>query len=423
MRKKRGVSAQEPGGEEVPGTGGRPSRGTLAVVFVAFSILMILTGISDALRGVFLPTFRKHFELSGQQSSWIIMISYVGNLIFLLAGGRFVDRVRRRTALITILGIWCAAFAIYFLTDSYVWLLFGMIFSMGASTLLSTTLNVFSAAVFVSSPGLFINLFGFIQGIGTSGSQNLFGNLAEEFRAWQITNGIMLAVAAAMLLLICVGVRIPEERPRMDAARALQGNLSYRQILRVPAFRWLVLVFGFYFVAEHGIMNWMTTYAQDGLGLTFQDGTLLLSVFFLGITIGRLILSPLVDRLGMFRCFGLFAAVATALYVTGMLLGRPGIWLVAASGFFCALLYPTMVLMVGAFFPRESIATATGTVISVGTLFDIAFNLFFGGLSDQIGIRLAILVLPVCMAAFMASFVMLYRLKRRRSRTASCDNQ
>ena len=53
-------------------------------------LLMIFTGASDALRGVFLPLFRDHFALSQSQASRIIMMSYVGNLIFLLVGGIYV---------------------------------------------------------------------------------------------------------------------------------------------------------------------------------------------------------------------------------------------------------------------------------------------------------------------------------------------
>ena len=64
-------------------------------LLLSFSVLMILTGISDSLRGVFLPTFQTHFALSSTQSSMIIMVSYIGNLIFLLIGGKLVDKYQK----------------------------------------------------------------------------------------------------------------------------------------------------------------------------------------------------------------------------------------------------------------------------------------------------------------------------------------
>lgn len=389
-----------------------PTKGSLAAVFLSFAVIMILAGSSDALRGVFLPTFRSHFALTGSQSSWIIMISYVGNLLFLLLGGRFVDRVSRKTAMLTIMLVLIGAFAIYVCTDNYYWLLFGMIFSMGASTLLSTTLNVFASAIFLASPGLSVNLFGFIHGIGTSSSQNLFGRIAGEFGNWRLINGGMLVVLAVMLLLVAFVVRVPE---REDGVRPLPAETekpSYRAVLKNPAFKWLGMIFGFYFMAEHGVMNWMTTYAADGFGLSQEDGAMLLSLFFLGTTVGRLLLSPLVDKLGMFRCFRLFAVAATACYILGFLLGRPGLWVISGSGLLFSVLYPTMVLMISKYFPKNVISTATGVIISTGTLFDIAFNLCFGGLADRIGIRLAVFILPLGMAAFCVCYFLL----RKRAR-------
>lgn len=43
--------------------------------------------------------------------------------------------------------------------------------------------------------------------------------------------------------------------------RHQKGGYDWRII--VP----YVLVFGFYFIAEHGVMNWMVAYGVDGLGL------------------------------------------------------------------------------------------------------------------------------------------------------------
>lgn len=380
------------------------------ILLLNFSILMILTGVSDALRGVFLPTFQTHFEISSTQSSMIIMLGYIGNLIFLLIGGKLVDKYQKKPVLLCILGIWCLSFILYTFTDNYWCLLFGMIFSMGASTLLSTTINILTPVVFLSSPGFIINLFGFIQGIGTSGSQNIIGRFADNMTSWHIANGVMLGIAILMIGFLFL-IRFPD---RIQTARVVRT--SYRQTFRNPAFPFLVVIFGFYFIAEHGIMNWMTAYATQELGMSLSDGAMYLSLFFLGCTVGRLVLSPLVDKLGIFRCFGIISTIATVLYIPGILLGKSTLLLVSISGFFFSILYPTLVLMVNYYYPAGTIATAVGAVISIGTLFDIAFNLFFGTLIDAIGFRLAIYVLPVSMAAFWL-FYFIFRKKIKPLRT------
>ena len=46
---------------------------------------------------------------------------------------------------------------------------------------------------------------------------------------------------------------------------------------RQPGFWLLVVIFGFYFVAEHGIMNWLVAYGTGALGLEASPGGLYLS--------------------------------------------------------------------------------------------------------------------------------------------------
>ena len=69
---------------------------------------------------------------------------------------------------------------------------------------------------------------------------------------------LILGAVAFVLLLFC---NVPEEAAAPADAPAQKGGYDWRII--VP----YVLVFGFYFIAEHGVMNWMVAYGVDGLGL------------------------------------------------------------------------------------------------------------------------------------------------------------
>ena len=66
------------------------------IVFIAFSICMIVLGASDSLRGIFSIVFQDYYELSTTQLSMIVTISYLGNLVFLLCGGNFLDRFNKK---------------------------------------------------------------------------------------------------------------------------------------------------------------------------------------------------------------------------------------------------------------------------------------------------------------------------------------
>ena len=353
------------------------------LTFAAFVVLMVGLGSSDSLRGIFSPVFSSHFALSATQLGLIVTVSYIGNLVFLLVGGNVIERFEKKKALLALTGIWMAALAVFAFTDNYYLLLAGMFCAMGASTLLNTTLNL---------------LF-FTQGIGTSGSQSLLGRYATDIGFWHKTNLVLLALGAAAVLLLAFST-VPG--PRADGphpAKRQSGVLKNRAALP------LVFVFGFYFIAEHGVMNWLVAYATAGLGMEQAKASNYLAVFFGGVMLGRLVLSPLVDRLGILKSMGVFGSLSAVLYIAGVVGGAAAMPLWAASGFFLSILYPTLVMSIRLFFPHGQVAGAAGTIISVASLFDILFNVGFGRLVDTLGYGVSIYVLPLAMAAFIITFL------------------
>lgn len=367
------------------------------LTFASFILIMIALGSSDSLRGIFSSIFQSHFNLSTTQLSMIVTVSYLGNLIFLLVGGKLMDKYQRKTSLMVTVMIWLCALGLFLLTDNYYCLLVGMFFAMGASTLINTTINIITPALFAASPGFIVNFLFFTQGVGTSGSQTLLGNNAKGFSAWKITILILLALGMASLILM-VFIKIPSPQ------RTAQGSHDFRSILRSKPFVFLVFIFGFYFIAEHGILNWLVAYSTNSLGLSMGKASNYLAVFFGGITIGRLLLSPLVDKFGVIKSLRIFSIISAVLYIVGIAFGGAVIILLSLAGFFMSIIYPTLVMTITKFYPSNSISTVTGMVISVASVFDILFNMVFGRLIDSIGYQRSFLILPISMALFVVLF-------------------
>ena len=283
------------------------------LTFFAFVVLMVGLGSNDSLRGIFSTIFQEHFSLTTTQLGLIVTASYIGNLVFLLVGGNLSTRFSKKRVLQVLILIWMAALALFAFTSNYTVLLIGMALALGSSTLLNTTMNLITPLLFATAPGFFVNFLFFTQEIGTSGSQYILGSHADGFAFWQHTNLVLLILGAVafVLLLFC---NVPEEAAAPADAPAQKGGYDWRII--VP----YVLVFGFYFIAEHGVMNWMVAYGVDGLGLPQASAAKYLSVFFGGMMIGRLCLSPLVDKLGAIKSLAAFGGVSCVLYLIGSLL-------------------------------------------------------------------------------------------------------
>ena len=155
--------------------GARMEKSNRRIALIGFAILMVGLGISDSLRGIFSGIFQTHFALTAKGLSTIIAVSYAGNLCFLLAGGRIMDKIDRKKAFLGFLAVWMCAMLVFLLTDNYYALLVGMFLAMGASTLLNTSITLITPFIFATSPAMIVNVLFFTQGIGTSGGQSLIG--------------------------------------------------------------------------------------------------------------------------------------------------------------------------------------------------------------------------------------------------------
>lgn len=369
------------------------------LTFLAFVVLMVGLGSNDSLRGIFSTIFQEHFSLTTTQLGLIVTASYIGNLVFLLVGGNLSTRFSQKRVLQVLILIWMAALALFAFTSNYTVLLIGMALALGSSTLLNTTMNLITPLLFATAPGFFVNFLFFTQEIGTSGSQYILGSHADGFAFWQHTNLVLLILGAVafVLLLFC---NVPEEAADPADTPAQKGGYDWRII--VP----YVLVFGFYFIAEHGVMNWMVAYGVDGLGLPQASAAKYLSVFFGGMMIGRLCLSPLVDKLGALKSLAAFGGVSCVLYLIGSLGGAVTMPVWAISGLSFSILYPTLVMSIRLYFPAQQVSGAAGTILSIASLADILFNVGFGKLVDMAGYAVSIRVLPLSVLAFFIVFML-----------------
>ena len=371
---------------------------------LCFGVLMLGLGSSDSLRGIFSPVFQEHYSVGGKGLSMMVVISYVGNLLFLSVGGKMMDTFDRKKVAMGMLGIWMAAVLLNVLTDSYPMILLSMFLALGASTMLNTTVNLLTPMVCAEYAGMMVNIFFFIQGIGTSGSQFLLGRFAFSYDGWKMINGVLFAVGLVSLVLFAMVNLKPEKIKPKTIQKKKPQDMPGASI-----FWLLVLMMGFYFIGEHGIMNWMLTYCMNALQMPSHTASTYLSIFWGGMTVGRLVFAPVVQKLGVRKSLKYFGGAGTVLFVTGVLSGSKGVILLSSSGLLISILYPTMVLFFQQIYPVSVVATKTGAIISAATIADIVFNAGFGALSDSMGIQISFLILPVCMVLYYCFYLLLLR--------------
>lgn len=388
------------------------------IFIICFGILMVGLGSSDALRGIFAPVFQERYELNDSQLSLIVTASYIGNLLFLSVGGRLLDRFNRKKVMIGTVCIWICAILLNLVTDRYEFILISMFLGLGASTLLNTTINILTPVVCAGLAGLMVNVFFFIQGIGTSGSQFLLGRYAFDYSGWKWINFVLLLIGAvAVVLLLLAKLSGTDEREKAESKTETKTESRGEDMSGLQksgrVFWILVAMLGCYFIGEHGIMNWLLSYCISAFSMAADRASVYLSVFWGGMTIGRLLFAPVVQKMGTKKSLKLFGGAGTILFCLGILLGETGILLLSLSGFAISIIYPTTILFFQQIYPASVAATKTGTIISLATIADILFNLAFGMIIDWAGYRSSFLILLVCMAGFYVLYLTLLKIMKR----------
>ena len=358
-------------------------------IFFSFAVLMFALGASDAMRGVFSFIFTEHFSLNANGLSNIVTISYIGNLLFLAIGGNIIDRMNTKYAFQMFIIIWILSQFLFLLTDSYNYLLCGMFVAMGTSTLLNTTIHIATPTIFEKSPAFLVNLLFFIQGIGTSLSQSVIGNIAVDFNSWHKVNLGLITIGLIPFVLsffIDFGKKIKKQK------------ISVRSEIFSSDFIVMVIMMGCYFIAEHGVLNWLVMYITNGLNLT--SANTYTSIFFGLITIGRLVLGAFVDKIGVLKSLRYFSIIAAVMFFIGVKGGEKARILLSLSGFMFSIIYPILVMLISRLWDINIATSMSGIIISIASLADIAFNALFGNIADILGYKNAFIIMPIFMIIY-----------------------
>jgi FHS family L-fucose permease-like MFS transporter len=171
-----------------------------------------------------------------------------------------------------------------------------------------------------------------------------------------------------------------------------------RDALRHPHLRYGVLAIFFYVGAEVSIGSVLVNFLSMpgiGEGLTEQEATRYVSLYWGGALVGRLVGTVLLARLDPRRLLGIFALVVMALLAVTMLAGG-GLakWAVVSIGLFNSIMFPTIFALAIA---RLGALTGKGSSLLVMAIVGGAVvPLAMGWVADHHGLQLSFLLPMLC---------------------------
>lgn len=360
--------------------------------------VMIITAITEGLINIFTVPIKNDFHITDTKLSLMFMFGTIAYLICNYVGGALCEKIGQKklfliglfgAALTNLLQAWSPNFTIFLIAFAII---------QGFLGLMSIAANTVIPIIWITGQAIAMNLTHFAYGVGLSASQKLSGVLMTDGVGWRriyIGSAILTIIVFAMFLFIKLpSVKREKEEEKISLLVVLQDKLVW----------FFFIGLGFYIMAEQGTGRWLPTYIKSTYNnMTESKIASYISIFFLLLTIGRLIGGFIVEKIGAMKAVKIFSLIGGILFVIGLLVGKNGLYIVSSAGFFFSIMFPTIVVIISNTFKKNT-AYITGIIIALGSVVNTVLSLLVGVISDSIGIKYAVFIMPV---SILITFVFL----------------
>lgn len=359
-------------------------------------VIMILMATTEGFINIFGTTIKGDFALSDTRYSLMFTLGSIAYLIFNYVGGSLCDKLGQKNLfLIGLIGVTLGNLILATALNFNIFTI-GFIIMQLFMGMMSIAANTIIPLLWITGQAIIMNLTHFSYGAGLSITQKLAGVFLNKGITWR---NIYLIGALISLIVFIVFVFI--KLPKSKVSKA-EKNISLKEILTKKVSWYFIFAMGFYIMAEQSTGRWLPGFIKISYSnLNESQIASYISLFFVSLTLGRLIGGFIAEKLGEIKTVIIFSISGGILFILGLLLGKNGLYIISLSGFFFSIIFPTLVIIVGNTF-KISTAYTTGVIISFAGIVNTSMNLALGFLSDLIGIEKAIFLVPI---AILMTFI------------------
>jgi fucose permease len=318
-------------------------------------------------------------------------------------GGFLTERIGRRSVLM--LGAVSGALGLLASAASPVWALFlaaNVLVSWG-SGFVDAGVNGLFLDIYRDARGSSLNFLHLFFSLGSLIAPVLIGTLVSAGLHWRAVL-VVTAVGFLLLLLPLATAGMPSGRHAARAPDAAANESSRAEASMLP-FVLLAIGIALYAGAEVGVSNWLVRFLAS---VPLAQATVVLSLFWAGHAVGRLLSRWVAERLDYFAFTVACTLLASASLAAAVIV--PWYPLVAAlfalSGLFYGPVYPMIMALGGNIYPHR-LSALSGSLTTAAAVGVIVYPASMGFLASQIGLRggmigAALLGLPTAAAIIIA---------------------
>lgn len=361
-------------------------KNKLFLIFTLFYIYFTLA-LFDSSRGNFIPFFIEEFKINNTIMSLIISLNTLGNIIGSYFGGHFCEKYGHKT--VYIIGSAVATIGVLiapFTQNIFVLGLFYFIYGIGRQ-FLCIGIDSMIPVLSIGFESILMNLTHFMFGAGSFAGQSTYGKLLSQGMNWRtiyIYIGIFFVISVILTLII--------KPPTIHVTK--ESSSKKKDLYKNPLIYMFVITLSLALLGESVVTTWFISYMRGSYSLNPDAAAKFASIFFLTFALGRLFGGFILNKTGNSRGLKLFLYIAAICIVVGLQLKQQGLMLIALSGLFISITFPTLMVIISSVF-KENSSFAIGLIVTISNiLFVVIFNIT-GALNDLLGTYTAFYAAPI----------------------------
>lgn len=354
----------------------------LVIIYVCY----IGLGVPDSLLGTAWPAIYEELGLPVSYVSIVSMLISGGTVISSLLSARLVARLG--TEKITAISTSLTAVALFGFSCSHnlLWLcLCAIPLGIGAGSI-DTALNNYVALHYNAMQMSFLHCF---YGIGVSLSPYLMSLALSENMNWRkgYRTVFFIQMTIAVISIIALPLWKKIQTVQRDEEKILRV-LSFGEMVRNRKIITCCGVFVGISALESTCLIWGSTFLVEAKGLSADTAAKMITFYFVGMAIGRLLSGLLTVRFSSWQIIGvslgtILLAILFLLYPSGYITAVVGLFLIGLGN---GPIFPNMTYLTPILFGEESSQSVIGIQMAFSYLSIMLSPVLFGALAQNIGI-------------------------------------
>lgn len=286
-------------------------RGYLAITCC---LIMFLYAVYFGAIGVLIPHVGASFGLGSSLEGRLFPANFIGAIVGVLLCGYLSDLWGRKTVLLLNTVLFALGMCLFGVSPTFGLALLATGMIGGGSCAMETVASALASDLFPEKRALILNTIQIAFGAGATVSPTIAHTLLQHGTSWRT---LYIAMGILNLLLFCL--MLFQKFPRQEAGEQAVHLSMLLPLLKERAFGALCLAQALYVGAETGFFSWMPTYFLQRIPNGAAWSGLVVTLFWLAMTIGRTVVSIILHRfslLGLTLSLSLGGAVCSLLTLT-----------------------------------------------------------------------------------------------------------